>query len=53
MSFMIIGKGSYTEDTLIEKLLEWKISDAARIVKEVRQKGSAFVANYRIYRINM
>lgn len=51
--YMIIGKGSYTEETLIQKLTEWKISDAVRVVREAKQKGCAFVGNYRIYSVRM
>lgn len=51
--FLIIGKGSYTEETLIQKLNEWKVTDAAKIVKEVKEKGCAFVGNYRIYNVRL
>jgi hypothetical protein len=51
--FLIIGKGSFTEETLIKKLTEWKIIDAVKIVAEVKQKGCAFVGNYRIYSVKM
>jgi hypothetical protein len=51
--FLIIGKGSFTEESLIKKLTEWKIFDAVKIVAEVKQKGCAFVGNYRIYSVKM
>jgi hypothetical protein len=49
--FLIVGKGSYTEDLLIQKLTEWKIIDAVKVVAEVKQKGRAFVGNYKIFAV--
>ncbi len=49
--FMIIGKGSFTKENLINKLSEWGIIDPSPIVAEAERRGSAFIGNYKIFMV--
>ena len=50
MSFKIVGKGVFSKEVLIEKLLEWgiEIENVLTVVKEAERKGRIECGKHRI-----
>lgn len=48
MSFLFIGKGTYTEKTLIDKLIELGFSDPSAVVKEATERKIAVRGRHKI-----
>ncbi|GAA4880264.1 hypothetical protein GCM10023310_70560 [Paenibacillus vulneris] len=48
MSYLLVGKGAFTEELLKEKLLQLGFSDPDSVIKEAKERKIAVRGRYRI-----